>query len=200
MKATLRGGVLLSVALVVCGALAGSVQASHGDVAISPDSTAITGFAEHPTVSFGTRVLTCASDTLAGATGLDSDVVDFAIGFQEPCSIQPIGVNATVECADGEFVRFHALDATGRAEIDELLPGFGCQVVVPGVCTLTIGSQDLPIPGGRNGADLIDNAIHIDVDAFATNDNSLCGPTPNTVANWMGVYELDAPIDFDPAE
>jgi hypothetical protein len=199
VKAGSKYGVLLAVALIA-GAAAPGAHAGHGAVQISPDNTQFTGTADDPTFTFGTRVLTCDTSTIQGMTGTDSDILDVDLEFEEPCSIQPTGLGGTWSCNDGEFMRLHVLDATGAGEVDVLLPGFGCHMVVPGLCTISVGPQDLPIPGGVNRADFTEEGIDIEVDVLATNNNSLCGPTPSFIARFTAQYALDTDIDWTPRE
>lgn len=198
MKAGSKCGVLLAVALMA-GAGAPGANAGHGSVQIGPDNTQFTGVADDPLFTYGTRVVTCDTSTIHGVTGTDSDILDVDLEFGESCSIQPLGLDATMSCNDGESMRLHVLDATGAGEVDELLPGFGCHVVATGVCTISVGPQDLPVPGGVNRADFIDEAIDIEVDVLATNNNSLCGPTPSFIARFTAGYALDTAIGPDPA-
>jgi hypothetical protein len=198
MKKASKFGLLFAVALVTCAAFAAGAQA----VSISPDNTTITGTADDPTLNYGTRVVQCDSGTATGTTGQDSAVVFVDIEFQEPCSIQPIGLDATAECNDGEFTELEATDGnTNQGIVDELHEGFQCQVVALGVCTLTVGPQDLT---ANNDADLLNEgsggseAINADVDVTVTNNNSLCGPVPSGTGGFAGVYALDTAITFDP--
>jgi hypothetical protein len=62
--------------------------------------------------------------------------------------------------------------------------------VVAGFCTISIDAQELPIPGGINRADPVDGGIDVAVDMIATNDNTLCGPTPEGVAHLTAFYDL----------
>jgi hypothetical protein len=201
MKKASKFGLLFAVALVTCAAFAAGAQA----VSINPDNTAITGTATTPTLNYGTRVVSCATGTATGTTGQDSAVVFVDIEFQEPCSIQPVGLSATAECADGEFTELEATDGnTNQGIVDELHTGFQCQVVATGVCTLNVGPQDLPLAGGTNDADLLNEgsggseAINADVDVHVTNNNTLCGPVPSGTGGFAGVYDLDTAITFDP--
>jgi hypothetical protein len=198
MKKASKFGLLFAVALVTCAAFAAGAQA----VSISPDNTTITGTADDPTLNYGTRVVQCDSGTATGTTGQDSAVVFVDIEFQEPCSIQPVGLDATAECNDGEFTELEATDGnTNQGIVDELHEGFQCQVVALGVCTLTVGPQDLT---ANNDADLLNEgsggseAINADVDVTVTNNNSLCGPVPSGTGGFAGVYALDTAITFDP--
>ncbi len=201
MKKASKFGLLFAVALVTCAAFAAGAQA----VSISPDSTTITGTADNPTLNYGSRIVACDTGTATGTTGVGSPVVFVDIEFQEPCSIQPVGLDATAECADGEFTELEATDGnTDQGIVDELHEGFQCQVVALGVCTLNVGPQDLPLSGGTNDADLLNEgsggseAINADVDVTVTNNNSLCGPVPSGVGGFAGVYNLDTAIEFLP--
>lgn len=201
MKAVSRFSLLLAVGLVTCAAFAASAQA----VEINPAGTLITGTADNPTLNYGSQVVQCDTGTAIGTTGDPaSDVVDVEVQFQSPCSIQPVGLNASTTCANGDFTRLRALTSdTNLGEVDELLTGFQCQVVVLGVCTITVGPQQLPISGGTNAANLLNEGsngsetIAADVDVNATNNNSLCGPTPSGTGGFAGNYVLDTAVSFD---
>jgi hypothetical protein len=196
-----EAGAALVGALLIATMAAGGAQA----VSISPDVTTITATADNPTFNYGTRVWTCDTSTAIGATGQDSPLLFVDIEFQEPCSIQPVGLDATAECNDGEFTELEATDGTNNQGIvDELHEGFQCQLVAIGVCTLTVGPQDLPLAGGTNDADLLNEgsggseAINADVDVTVTNNNNLCGPVPSGTGGLAAVYQLDTAITFDP--
>jgi hypothetical protein len=195
MKTVSKLGLLFAVSLAATAVLAASAQA----VTISPDNTPVTGTANDPTLEYGDVVVTCDSGTAVGTTGQDSDVVDVDIEFQEPCDVS--GLEATTTCADGNFTRLRALDGnTNQGEVDELLTGFDCDVVVEGICNISVGPQNL---SADNDADLLNEGganetIAADVDVFATNDNTLCGPVPSGTGNFTGNYVLNADITFDP--
>jgi hypothetical protein len=197
MRMISRCGRLLVVALMAIGGVAASAHAGHGAVEITPPGIAIQGIADDPTLSYGEQVVTCGSGTLNGTTSDPaSDILDVDVDFEEPCDIQPVGLQATTDCNDGDLMRVHALDP-GTGEVDEFLPGFECRVVVTGICTLTVPEQDLPIPGGHNRADLVDDTLEVDVDMIVTNSSSLCGPIPDGVGSPRAEYELNAHIRFD---
>jgi hypothetical protein len=194
-KALSRMGPLLAGVLLIAALAAGSAQA----VTISPDNTAVTGTANDPTLEYGDVVWTCDTSTVVGITGVDSDVVDVDIEFQEPCDVS--GLDATIDCADGNFTRLRALDGTTNlGEVDEFLPGFECAWVVEGICTMTIGAQDLT---ANNDADLLNEAgahetLAVNLDLRMTNDNTYCGPVPSGTANLTGNHVLNSDIRFDP--
>ncbi len=196
-----KAGAVAAGALVIATMAAGGAQA----VSISPGDTQITATADNPTFNYGTRVWTCDSSTAIGTTGTDSHVVLVDIEFQEPCSQQPLGLSATIECNDGEFAELEATDGdTNQGVVDELHEGFECRLAMGGICAITIAPQDLPLPGGSNDADLLNEgsggseAINADVDIHVSNNNSLCGPVPSGTAGLAAVYNLDAPVTFDP--
>jgi hypothetical protein len=101
----------------------------------------------NPTLLYGDVMVTCDSGSIAGATGIASDIVDFDVEFQEPCDVN--GLYATVECSG--TARWHVLTASS-GEIDRLNPDFRCDVIVSGICTITVLEQDLPT-GPNNRAD-----------------------------------------------
>jgi hypothetical protein len=126
-----RLGSALAGALLIAALAAVGAQA----VSISPDDTQLTGTADNPTFNYGTRVVQCDSATATGTTGRDSPAVFVEIEFQEPCSLQPVGLNATRECNDGEFTELEATTAdTNQGVVDELHEGFECRLVMSGVC------------------------------------------------------------------
>jgi hypothetical protein len=127
-----RGSALvLVVALMTCAARSARASADHGAVAISPDETAMTGTAEDPRIEYGDVTVACDTGILAGATGVDSDVVDFELGFTAPCDVSDL--EATVTCSG--TAKWGVLTAEA-AEIDRLNPGFGCEVEVTGICAI----------------------------------------------------------------
>jgi hypothetical protein len=95
-------------------------------------------------LDYGDVLWTCDTATVTGTTSDPaSDVLDVDIEFQEPCDVN--GLDATFECDDGEFTRLRALDAiTNQGEVDELLPGFNCDMDISGICRMNVappGSQ-----------------------------------------------------------
>jgi hypothetical protein len=193
METAMRCGRLLAVALVICATLPVGAQAGHGAVDVNPDNTVITGTADFPTLGYEAVIIQCDTGALTGTTGSgQSDIVDFEPGFAD-CNVN--GLDATVSCAG--TARWHALSPT-EGEIDRLNQGFLCTITVSGVCAISVGAQELPIPGGLNRADPIDGAIEIEVDMEASRSgSSLCGPTSG-VMRWTGTYELDPEITLDP--
>jgi hypothetical protein len=196
MKAFSKFGLLLAVALMACAALAVSAQAQT----INPDNTLITGTAADPTLNYEGTIVVCDTGTAIGTTGTDSAVVDVEVQFFDNCNVN--GLGATVDCTEDEVTRLRALTAdTNLGEVDELLTGFSCVVTVPGVCTVTVGAQQLPISGGQNSANLLNEGgatvIDADVDVNATRvGSSLCGPT-NGVMALTADYDVDPDISFD---
>jgi hypothetical protein len=200
MKVATKLGLMLSVALMAAAALAVSAQAQ---VDINPDNTNITGTANDPTLDYEGTEVVCDSGTAIGTTGNNSDFVDVTLDFIEPCTVGG-SLNATADCGTNRDTRLRALTAdTNQGEADELLAsqGFTCTVTVTGVCTITVGAQDLPITGGQNDADLINeggaSAINATVDVNATRSGSaLCGPASG-VGGFAGVYDLNPDVSFD---
>jgi hypothetical protein len=192
MKAASKGTLLLAVVAMACAAVTASAQAQTWN----PDNTPFVLIADDPVFAG----VMCDTGTMEGTTGRDSGVVTVDIEFQEPCSLQGVDLEATTDCNDGEFTVLKALDAnTNDGEVDEFLTGFQCTVVVTGVCTLTVGPQNL---SSNNDADLInegteDAALDVDVDMEVFNNNSLCGPVPSGIGTWAGLYE-GSPITIDP--
>jgi hypothetical protein len=199
MKGISKVGLLLAVALVACAAVAASAQA----VVINPPGTTITGIADDPILNYGEQTVTCDSGFATGTTtDPASDTVNVDIDFDEPCDLQPVNLSATTDCNDGNFTALKALNATTNdGEVDALLTGFQCRVVVLGVCTLTVNPQNL---SANNDADLVnensptdDEAIDADVDVLVNNNNALCGPVPSGTGGFAGLYELDEKVTFD---
>jgi hypothetical protein len=201
MKAVSRYGLLLAAALTAIAAMAASAQADHGAVGITPDNTTITGTATNPTLEFEGTIIQCDMGTATGSTGTDSDIVNFALAFSGNCNVNGLGTTVTCSTASGAndeegTARWHVL-TTNTGEIDRLNEGFSCDVVVLGVCTVSVDAQELPIPGGVNRADPVDGGIDVEVDVIATNDNSLCGPTPEGVGRFTAFYDLNPTITID---
>jgi hypothetical protein len=204
MKAFSKVGLLVAVALLASAAIAASAQA----VDINPPDTEITGIADNPTLNYGSNVVTCDSGFATGTTPSSGAVVNVDIDFDEPCSLQPVNLQATADCNDGALTELTATNATTNdGEVTELLSGFQCRVVVAGICTLTVNPQTL---SANNDADLIgegttpgtpsgNEAIDADVDVLVNNNNSLCGPVPSGTGGFAGVYEIQdgVPLRFD---
>jgi hypothetical protein len=199
MKSLSKLGLLVAVGLLACAAMAASAQAQ---VDINPDNTAIVGTAESPTLNYGSALVQCDTGTAAGTTGQDSDFVDVEVQFFGNCNVN--GLAAVVDCAEGDFTRLQATDATlNTGIVDALLPGFRCDVEVAGICTITVLDQDLPISGGGSSADLLNEGsngletIAADVDVNATRTgSSLCGPASGP-GGFSGDYLLDTAVSFD---
>jgi hypothetical protein len=194
MKAFSKFGLLLAVGLMACAALAASAQAQT----VNPDNTAIVGTATNPTLDYEGTIVRCNTGTASGTTGTDSAIVDVGLTFSGNCNIA--GLAATVTC-NGQ-ARLRALTAdTNLGEADELLSGFSCVVTVSGVCTVTVAAQQLPISGGVNSANLLNEggatAIDANVDVNASRTGStLCGPATG-VGGFTGVYDLNPDVSFD---
>jgi len=179
---------------MACAALAASAQAQ----VVNPPNTPVVGTATNPTLDYEGTIVRCNTGTASGTTGSNSPIVDVSLTFSGNCNIA--GLGATVTC-NGQ-ARLRALNATTNAgEVDELLTGFSCVVTVSGVCTVTVAAQQLPITGGINQANLLNEggatAIDANVDVAASRTgSSLCGPATG-VGGFTGVYDLNPDVSFD---
>jgi hypothetical protein len=224
MKALSKSGLLLVTALMACAAFAVGAQANHGAVDINPDNTEITGTASNPTLNYEGVIVRCNTGTAHGWTNNNSDIVNVELTFSGNCNIA--GLSATVTCStasdpnpnDNEWgeigtARLHALNPTSNTgEVDKLNTGFFCNVVVPGVCTVSVTTQDLPsnVDGnqGRVQANLLNEGAEtpptpvndvidslVDVEASRTG-SSLCGPAQGD-GGFDGDYLLNKNVFFD---
>jgi hypothetical protein len=199
MKALSKAGLLFAVALLASAALAVSAQAQ---VMIHPNDSDVFGEAANPTLDYQGTIISCGTGTATGRTGTDLDFVNLELEFFDGCGIA--GLGATVTCSDAsgtqnEFgtARLQALDAaTDQGTVDRLNEGFLCEVVVAGICTVTVAEQELPVEGGISEADLVgagtaDPTIPAAVDVNATRTgSSLCGPSAG-VGGFDGEYHVD---------
>lgn len=200
MKARSRCSLLLLVTVLGAAGVVASAQAQT----ISPDDSDVLFVAQDPT--FGG--VTCETGTLEGRTGIDEDYLNLELEFSG-CSFGGMGV--TLECShasgpENEFgtARLRALVATtNNGEVDRFNEDFLCFVAVPGICTLSVAEQELPISGGVNAADLLDEGgsnadLDVQVDMLVTRTGSpLCGPMTG-VSTWAGFYQADPSFRFDP--
>jgi hypothetical protein len=181
---------LLAVSLLGCALMATGAKAQTWN----PDDTAVQFIAQDP-IFLG---LVCDTGTLEGTTDMDSDALYVNVQFQPPCDLN--GLAAGLTCAQGEYTRLRALNAaTNEGEVDELLPGFECVIEIPGICTIRVGPQD---PTGINQANVVGEggpnpALAVYVDLLASNNNTICGPTPTFTGTWAGLYE-GGPVTIDP--
>jgi hypothetical protein len=203
MKAFSKFGLVLTVALVSVAAFAVGAQAQN-EVDIEPDATLITGTASSPQLDYAGTLVVCDTGTAIGttpaATDAVQDSVDVEVQFFGNCNVN--GLDATVDCAEADVTRLHGLTHDRGptnpelGEVEALLPGFRCDVVVPGVCTITVLDQTLPVSGGINTANLVNEGqsnafIDADVDVNATRaGSSLCGPASG-VGGFTGDYALN---------
>jgi hypothetical protein len=209
MKAASRFGLLLAVALVACTAMAVGAHAQQVD--IKPDNTDITATATNPTFDYEGTTTVCNTSTAIGTTDLEStDIVNVELEFFGNCNVG--GFGATVTCSDASgpvdeigTARLQATNATTNDGIvEQLNPGFSCDFAYGGLCTVSIDAQELPITGGNDQADLLNegsmgsDAISVNLDMIVTNDNTLCGPVPSGVANLTATYDLGgSTVRFD---
>jgi hypothetical protein len=214
MKKVSKFGLLLAVALMACTAMAVGAQAQD----INPDSTTITGTADFPSLDYEGVLVQCDTGTAVGTTGSGTDPsVNVALEFFGNCNIN--GLEATVACSDAsgtdDSIGTAALEATNGTTntgiVEQLNSGFSCVVTVPGVCTVSVGAQELPsdVDGspGRDQANLLNegadapNPVNdtisgvVDVEAARTG-SSLCGPAQGD-GGFTGDYVLDTNITFD---
>lgn len=169
---------------------------------IHPNDTDVFGQAANPTLDYEGATVVCDTGTASGHTGIDVDFVNLELEFFGNCNVS--GLAATVTCTDASgtdngvgTARLQALDATTNAgTIDRLNTGFQCDVVVAGICTITVAAQELPIPGGISEGNLLDEggadpSIDADVDVNASRTGStLCGPATG-VGGFTGIYAVD---------
>jgi hypothetical protein len=191
-----RSKVAIVVAVVAITSVVstGSVQADHGAVDIEPDNSDIFAFSENATFTYEGVDIVCPESMLSGTTDLAAqDVVNFKLSLGPPgeCTIAGLSASMTCSSASGSThqfgtARWHVLTA-GTGEIDRLNEGFFCTVEVAGVCEVGFEAQDLPILGGVNRADPTSDGIELEVDADASSNNPVCGPSRG-VLTWTGVY------------
>jgi hypothetical protein len=194
MKATSKLGLLAVIGVLSVAAVAGAAQAQ----VINPPNTPVSGIAEFPTLDYEGVIVQCDQGTASGTTGNNQSFIDLELTFTDNCNIN--GLGATVTCSALDPVtgnggaRLTALDATSNEGTVDLNPGFACDVVVPGVCTVSVDGPQNPDDAVSN-ADLIgegmgDPKIDANVDVAATRTNSsLCGPASGT-GNFTGVYDV----------
>jgi hypothetical protein len=207
---------LASVGRPIAGALLVAALAAGGADAqsINPDNTNIAGIATNPTFDFEGTQWVCPEGTAVGTTSTDSPVVNVELDFGPPgeCEIGfPDGVPVTVECTEAVDDPGGELNELGTARlmvtngttndgvVEQLNDEFQCDVVLEYICTVSVAAQELPLSGGADHADLSNEPnpptnpngqIDVDLDAFATNDNSFCGPVPGGIIGFIGVYQL----------
>jgi hypothetical protein len=200
MKALSKLGLLLAVSLLGVAALASSAHAQTGT--IGPDETLVEGLSGDSTLTYGSATVACDTATANGETGTDQVFVDLELTFTDNCNIS--GLAATVTCTamdpdtgDGG-VRLSVLPGTTTDEgTVDLNPNFRCDIVVPGVCTVTVnaGAGGINLPDATSSADLDEAADTLDanVDVPATRTGStLCGPASGT-GNFSGLYATTPP-------
>lgn len=196
MNALSKLGLLLAVSLLGVAALASSAHAQAGT--INPDNTAVSGLSGNSTLTYGSATVACDTATADGTTGTDQAFVDLELTFMDNCNIS--GLGATVTCSamdpltgDGG-VRLSVLPGTTTDEgTVDLNPGFRCDIVVLGVCTVTVdaGTAGINLPDASSSADLDEGAdtLNANVDVPATRTGStLCGPASGT-GNFSGLYD-----------
>jgi hypothetical protein len=178
MKTLPKLGLLVAVALLATAAVAVGAQA----VSFNPDNTPVFGEATEPTLSYEGVTVVCATGTVDGATGQDSDTVaNAAVDFFDPCTLA--GLDATVECGDGSStvdLVAEADGAPGGTGTVNLNADFRCDVTVLGVCTITVeGPQNTQ--SGNLTLDEANDITSANVNVAATRTgSSLCGPSSGT--------------------
>jgi hypothetical protein len=119
--------------------------------------------AEDPTLVYESTDITCDTSTVVGRTGLSgfADVVNLELDFSGNCDVGGLGADVSCAAAFGDddgtgTLMWHALTFdTNEGEVDRLNTGFSCVLTVTGVCTVTFGEQELPVPNGINPANLL---------------------------------------------
>jgi hypothetical protein len=186
MKRLPRLGLLLAAALLATAAVAAGAQAET----FNPDNTAVSGTASNPTLNYDGVNVICATGTVDGVTGQDSDTIENAsVDFFGPCTIA--GASATVECGDGaSTVNLIAqndggVGGTGTVVLND---DFSCVVTVPNVCSVTVvgpqTTQDDNITLNETA-----NTTTANVGVDATRQNStFCGAAASDQAGFSAVY------------
>ena len=194
MKVSFKLGLLAVVAVFAVAAMAGAAQAQ----VIHPNNTAVSGVADFPTLDYEGVVVQCDEGTAAGTTGTDQSFIDLGLTFSGNCNIN--GLDATVTCSTltpstgAGGARLIALNATTNEGTVDLNSGFFCDVVVAGVCTVSVDGPQNPADS-VSSADLFgegtgDPKIDANVDVAATRTgSSLCGPATGT-GNFTGLYDV----------
>jgi hypothetical protein len=186
MKMTSKLGLLVVVGVLAAASVAATAQAQ----VIHPNNTAVSGIAEFPTLDYEGVIVQCNQGTADGTTGTDQSFVDLSLTFTGDCNIN--GLGAEVTCVG--TARLIALDATTNEGTVDLNSGFGCDVVVSGVCTVSVDGPQNPNNAvsianllGEGGGD---PKIDANVDVAATRTGStLCGPATGT-GNFTGLYDV----------
>jgi hypothetical protein len=194
MKLTSKLGLLAVVAVLAATAVAGAAQAQ----VINPPNTAVSGVAEFPTLDYEGVLVQCDQGTADGTTGSNQSFIDLELTFSGNCNINGLGADVTCSTVDpitGEGgARLTALDATTNEGTVDLNNGFFCDVVVAGVCTVSVDGPQDPDDSvstahllGEGGPDpKIDTNVNVDA---ARVGSSLCGP-PTGIGNFTGLYDV----------
>jgi hypothetical protein len=174
MKAVFKRSLLLVASLAVTGVFAASAQAQ------SPVSL----LAQDPLLGYEGAGVVCDTGTADGTVDSGGNF-ELELAFSD-CDID--GLGAVDVICDGTLSWTPA--GVDLWEVDDLNAGFICEIEVPGICTITIEQQDLPIPGGDNDVLLVaEDTYDVTVDWVATRSGSaLCGPSQGE-GFWSGLYE-----------
>lgn len=194
MKMTSKLGLLAAIAVFAVAALAGAAQAQ----VIHPNNTALSGVAEFPTLDYEGVIVQCDQGTADGTTGTDQSFIDLELTFSGNCNINGLGADVTCSTLTPSTgaggARLTALNATTNEGTVDLNDGFFCDVVVAGVCTVSVDGPQNP-DDSVSSADLTgegtgDPKIDANVDvAAARTGSSLCGPATG-IGNFTGVYDV----------
>jgi hypothetical protein len=174
MKASSKVGLLAVVALLATAAVATSAQAAT----FNPDNTAVSGTSSNFTLTYGAATIECASVTLEGNTGLDSDrLTNLALTFTDGCAFAGVGP-ATADCVGTVTVIADPdADDTGTGELDE---GFQCNFSTA-VCTVTVAGPQTTQPK-NTVLDEANDVLSIDWEVQANRTGSpTCGPPSGTM-------------------
>jgi hypothetical protein len=194
MKATSKLGLLAVVGVLAVASVAGAAQAQ----VIHPNDTDVFGVADFPTLDYEGVIVQCDEGTAFGHTGIDQSFIDLELTFSGNCNINGLGAEVTCSTVDPSTgdggARLIALNATTNEGTVDLNNGFACDVVVAGVCTVSVDGPQNP-DNAVSSADLLgegtgDPKIDTNVDvAAARAGSSLCGPATGT-GNFTGLYDV----------
>ncbi len=164
-------------------------------VSFNPDNTAVSGTSSNPTLTWGAAWGECASATLHGTTGLDSDrITDFRLEFEEPCSFPGIGP-MTPDCSGtATLIADPDADDTGKLEPNE---DFRCDFSM-GICVITVGGPQ-PTQPKNTVLDEANDVLSIDWELQGRRTGSvLCGPEFGTVRITADFAMTPANLTIDP--
>jgi hypothetical protein len=186
MKRLPKLGLLFAVALLATAAVAVGAQAET----FNPDNTAVSGTATNPTLNYDGVNVICATGTVDGVTGQDSDTIAGAsVDFFAPCTIG--GATANVECGDGASTvdliaqNDGGVGGTGTVVLNA---DFSCVVTVPNVCSVTVvGPQTTQDDNLTLNESADTTTANVGVNATRTG-STFCGAAASDLAGFSAVY------------